>query len=284
MVHCANKTITSATINGLGQENPQCPHHRFNLIFFLLFSASSFLLRFIRLQIFSFFSFFLCRHVTLHFESIMFSTQVFHLPLDSQWGKNLTDIFGNWDIHSSFDEYNNHGGCCSTVDALSLPQERWHNPHSAAQYRPVTHYRLQSCHNTSDMTEERGQAPRYVPLAQTNLPRHDSRHESICTRRDRRRIYPAVSHNQEEPHKLEAPPAYSFHDPSYPLPLASPRFTLPARWRFQARPVLDRGPSYNKSLSGLLSGATEGMHGHIRDIPEAVEAAPAKWRMHRVRR
>lgn len=120
----------------------------------------------------------------------MFSTENFQLPLDPKWGKSLFDTLGNWNTHSSFDEYNKYGGFSSARDARSSPQGRLYNPQSTLQRQPVTKIGLDGSNDALDMmddvrmTDEMFLAPRFVPLPQLSPPRRQLRcqsHRQIST-------------------------------------------------------------------------------------------------------
>jgi hypothetical protein len=121
--------------------------------------------------------------------------------------------------------------------------------------------------------------------------RHDSHRNAqqpygvaarIQLQRDRRFVRQTVTTHRPEQNTLpELPPAYSFHDPTQPLPFQVPGLTLSERWRIQARP--ERAQTHSKSFSDVLSGAIEGVHGHIKNIPKIIKAAPEKLRTHRAR-
>jgi hypothetical protein len=268
----------------------------------------------------------------------MFTTQNLQLPLDPQWGKSLSDTLGNWNTHSSFDEYNKRGGFSS---ALSSPRGRLHNPQSTLQHQTRTEIGLSGSHDASDMMEdicmadERCPTPQYVSLSQPSPPRRQLRRQShrqistedsqqtfppellqhrvlqsppeeshayqgirqdshytgqqphgvaarIQLQRDRRLARRMVTTHRSEQNILpELPPAYSFHDPTLPLPFPTPGPTLLERWRVQ--PQQECAQIHSNSFSGGLSGAIEGVHGHIKDIPKIVKTAPARLRTHRAR-
>jgi hypothetical protein len=170
------------------------------------------------------------------------------------------------------------------------PRNRSHQQISARGYQqsissePSRHCFLQTSteesHAYQGIRNDSHQTTRHNFQRDTQQP-HGVASRLQLQREARRQRQAITTRCPEQNAPPEPPPAYSFLDPTLPLLLPVPGLTLAERWAVQARP--ERTQIRNNSLSGVLGGAVEGVHGHMRAIPKAIKAAPARLRTRRAR-